>query len=200
MISVSAGLTIFVYSPCIADFDRNPLAIKKKCEGAAHVESNLGVNFPPFVYFLSPGEGKLYNTLSRNSNVRSPPRTFHTLQSFVTSVIGSSRVSSSSSLSLSFYFLSFFPSPPSRAHARTSSYISSSLCQRDREGGMEACARVQKGIKYRENCLFRRGCTRWGNARTKGVERVWTGCSYFFLLMADRGEDATSARPEGGGR
>ena len=28
----------------------------------------------------------------------------------------------------------------------------------------------------------------------KGVERLWTGCSYFFLLMADREEDATSAR------
>lgn len=133
MISVSAGLTIFVYSPYIADFDRNPLAIKKKCEGAAHVESNLGVNFPPFVYFLSPGEGKLYNTLSRNSNVRSPPRTFHTLQSFVTSVIGSSRVSSSS-LSLSFYFLSFFPSPPSRAHARTSSYLVVSVSKGPRRG------------------------------------------------------------------
>lgn len=34
----------------------------------------------------------------------------------------------------------------------------------------------------------------------KGVERLWTGCSYFFLLMADRGEDATSARSERGGR
>lgn len=33
-----------------------------------------------------------------------------------------------------------------------------------------------------------------GNARMKGVERLWTGCSYFFLLMADREEDATSAR------
>lgn len=116
MISVSAGLTIFVYSPCIADFDRNPLAIKKKCEGAAHVESNLGINFPPFVYFLSPGEGKLHNTLSRNSNVRSPPRTFHTLQSFVTSVIGSSRVSSSSSLSL--ILLSFFLSISSESSTR----------------------------------------------------------------------------------
>lgn len=28
----------------------------------------------------------------------------------------------------------------------------------------------------------------------KGVERLWTGCSYFFLLMADREEDATSTR------
>lgn len=35
-----------------------------------------------------------------------------------------------------------------------------------------------------------------GNARMKGVERLWTGCSYFFLLMADREEDARAGVEE----
>lgn len=30
----------------------------------------------------------------------------------------------------------------------------------------------------------------------KGVERLWTGCSYFFLLMADREEDARAGVEE----
>lgn len=157
----------------------------------------------PFVHFLSSPEGGReevnYTTPSQRARRRPllvHPRTFHALQSLVTSVIGSPRVFSSLSLSS---LLSFFPSPPARV-VSTRTFISSYRVvstSKGRRGGWKRAREFRRELNTTK-CLFRRGCIRWGNARMKGL---WSdsglAAAIFSANGGQRGGRDASARSEG---